>query len=51
MAEGSHEGALSKSKIMRWESDGSIAPKVGSRAFRCIGHVYRTSRTNIANGD
>lgn len=51
MVEGSRGVALSNSKTIRWESYGLIVPKVESRDFRWVGYAYKTSGTDIVDGD
>jgi hypothetical protein len=42
---------LSRSKVMSRVSAGSTAPKAESSDFRCVGQVWRTSKTDMAAGD
>ena len=49
--EGSLGVALSKSKAIRRKLAGSMAPNVESKAFRCFGNYFNTSRGDIAVGD
>jgi hypothetical protein len=42
---------LSRSKVMSRVSAGSTSPKAESRDFRCVGQVWRTSKTDMATRD
>ena len=46
--EGMHGSPFSVSKVISLESEGSTAPRVASKDFRCIGHILSTSREDMA---
>jgi hypothetical protein len=48
---GSRGSELSKSKVMRRESEGLTSPNVDSKAFHCEGKVCKTTRTDMVIGD
>jgi hypothetical protein len=50
-AAGRRGSQLSRSKVISRVSAGSTAPIAESSDFRCVGQVWRTSKTNMAAGD
>ena len=50
IVEGMHGSPFSMSKVISLELEGSTAPRVASKAFRCIGKVLSTSRVDMAVG-
>jgi len=51
MIDGIHEVALSKSKIIKQESAGSITPHVEINALCLDGNVCKASNADIDEGD
>ena len=41
---------FSVSNVINLESEGSTAPRVASKDFRCIGHILSTSRADMVVG-
>ena len=50
MVDGIRGSPFSVSNVIKLESEGSMAPREASKAFRCIGHVLSTSRADMAVG-
>ena len=50
MVEGMCGSPFSVSNVINLESEGSTAPKVASKDFRCVGHILSTSRADMAVG-
>ena len=50
IVEGMHGSPFSVSNMINLDSEGSTAPRVDSKAFRCVGHVLSTSREDMEVG-
>ena len=50
IVEGMRGSPFSVSNMINLELKGPTAPRVASKAFRCVGHVLSTSRVNMAVG-
>ena len=50
IVEGMHSSSVSMSKVINLESEGSISPRVASKAFCYVGHVLSTSKEDMAVG-
>ena len=44
MVDGMNGSPFSVSNVINLESEGSMAPRVASKDFHCVGHVLSTSR-------
>ena len=50
MVYGIHGSLFSVSNVINLESEGSTAPRVASKDFRCVGKVLSTSRADMVMG-
>ena len=50
MVDGMHGSPFSVSNLISLESEGSMAPRVASNSFYCVGHILSTSRADMAIG-
>ena len=48
MVDGIRGSLLSVSKVINLESEGSMAPRVATKYFRCVGNILSTSRVDMA---
>ena len=50
MVDGMRGSPFSVLNVINLELEGSMAPRVASNAFHCVGHVLSTSREDMAIG-
>ena len=50
MVDGMPGSSFSMPNVINMELEGSMAPRVASKAFHCVRHVLSTSRVDMAVG-